>query len=96
MARDVSARGLRAAAPYPPPLRVRTNGLAVAALVCGLLFFTLVGAVLGIVFGHVSLGQIKASRGWQRGNGMALTGIVLGWAFVALMVLALIGSGSFT
>ena len=81
----------RVAAPYPPALRVRTNGLAVAAVVCGLLFFTLVGAVLGIVFGHISLGQIKASRGWQRGSGMALTGIVVGWATVALIVVAVIG-----
>lgn len=82
-----------AAAPYPPPLRVRTNGLAVAALVCGLLFFTAVGAVLGIVFGHLALGQIKASRGWQRGSGMALAAIVLGWAAIAVILLALIGSG---
>jgi hypothetical protein len=75
-------------------LRVRTNGLAIAALVSGLLFFTGVGAVLAIAFGHVSLGQIKASQGWQRGSGMSLTGIVIGWAAVALFVIAIVGSGS--
>ena len=90
----MSARRTHAAVPYPPPLRVRTNGLAIAALVSGLLFFTLIGAVLGIVFGHRSLAQIKASRGWQRGSGLALAGIVIGWAAVALIAIALIGSGS--
>ncbi|HEX3456261.1 MAG TPA: DUF4190 domain-containing protein [Gaiellaceae bacterium] len=90
----MSPRGPRATAPYPPPLHVRTNGLAIAALVSGLLFFTLIGAVLGIVFGHLSLGQIKASRGWQRGSGMALAGIVLGWSAVVIVVVAVLGSGS--
>ncbi|MFI5047156.1 MAG: DUF4190 domain-containing protein [Acidimicrobiia bacterium] len=80
--------------PYPPPLRVRTNGLAIASLVSGLFFVTLIGAVLAIVFGHVSLGQIKGSRGWQRGSGMAMAGLVLGYATLAVVVLALVGSGT--
>ena len=81
-------------APYPPPIRVRTNGLAIAALVSGLLSVTGVGAVLAVVFGHLSLAQIKSSGGWQRGSGMALAGIVLGWATIAVVVIAIIGAGT--
>jgi hypothetical protein len=73
---------------------MRTNGFAIAALISGLLGFTAIGAVLAVVFGHVALGQVKRSRGWQRGGGMAVAGLALGYAFVAIFVLAVIGSGT--
>jgi hypothetical protein len=72
---------------YGYPQRRRTNGLAVAALVCGICgFLYLVPAVLGIVFGAVSLRQI--SRDGTQGKGMAVTGIVVG-AFWLLSIVAL-------
>ncbi|MET0275775.1 MAG: DUF4190 domain-containing protein [Acidimicrobiia bacterium] len=75
---------------YPPQLRVRTNGLAIASMISGFLFFTYLGAVLAIVFGHIARRQIAGSQGWQRGSGMALAGLVLGYAGAALLVIALI------
>ena len=81
-------------ATYPPRLRVRTNGLAIAALVSGVLFVTTIGAVLAIVFGHVARGQIKGSQGWQKGSGMALAGLALGYAGGAIILLALVASGT--
>lgn len=80
---------------YPPPVRVRTNGLAIASLVSGVLFLTAFGAVLAVIFGHIALGQIKRSGGWQRGNGMAVAGLVLGYAGVAVIVIALLSAGTF-
>ncbi|HEX5586317.1 MAG TPA: DUF4190 domain-containing protein [Acidimicrobiia bacterium] len=98
MTRDVSADGQPVAfAPvpsYPPPVRVRTNGLAIAALVSGLLFITMIGAVLAVVFGHIALGQIKRSRGWQRGGGMAVAGLVLGYAGLAVIGIAILSTGT--
>jgi Domain of unknown function (DUF4190) len=69
---------------YGPPLG-RTNGLSIAALVCGLVQFLLwffllvpgfIAAVLALSFGLGGLAQIR-SRG-EGGRGMAIAGIVLG------------------
>jgi Domain of unknown function (DUF4190) len=72
--------------PYPPPLGVRTNGLAIAAMTCGILWFTWIGAVLAVIFGHVARRQIGEARGWQRGDGMALAGMVLGYSGLAVLL----------
>jgi peptidyl-prolyl cis-trans isomerase B (cyclophilin B) len=40
-----------------------------------------VGAVAGIITGHVALTQIK--RSGERGRGLAITGLVLGYLYVA-------------
>lgn len=83
-------------APGMPPARYaaapadRTNGLAVASVVCGVgqLFIPLPTAILAIVFGHVARGQI--SRTGEKGAGLALAGLVLGWAGVVLVIIALV------
>ncbi|WP_080730688.1 DUF4190 domain-containing protein [Rhodococcoides fascians] len=61
----------------------RTNGLAIAALV-GALFL----APLGIVFGHISLAQIK--RSGEQGRGLALAGLIIGYVFTTVMVLSIV------
>jgi len=70
---------------------VKTNGLAIASLVCSL-FFWLYGlpAVLAVIFGFVARGQIRRSHGTQAGNGMALAGIVIGFAGLAVGVLLVV------
>jgi peptidyl-prolyl cis-trans isomerase B (cyclophilin B) len=71
--------------PYqlPPPGPRPTNGLAIAALVCGVLF-----APLGILFGHLSLSQIK--RTGEEGRGLAVAGLVIGYVLTALTVVAVV------
>jgi len=54
------------------------NGYAIASLVCSLVWLTGLGGLLGIIFGAVSLRQIKESSGRQRGRAMALWGLWLG------------------
>lgn len=76
---------------YPQPPKSGTNGLAIAAMICGICGFAcIVPGVVGIILGFVSLPQIK--RSGQSGRGMAITGIVLGslW-IVALILLIVIG-----
>jgi hypothetical protein len=66
---------------------VRTNnGLAIASLACGLVQFVFgpVTAIPAIVFGHMALNQIK--RTGEQGAGLALAGLILGWATVVLIV----------
>jgi hypothetical protein len=68
-----------------------TNGLAVASLVCGLMeVFTLgITAIPAVILGHVARGQIR--RNGERGDGMATTGLVLGWLGIAFFVLIVVG-----
>lgn len=51
--------------------RMGTNGMAIAALVCGLTV-----PPLGLIFGLVALGQIK--RSGTGGYGLALAGAIVG------------------
>jgi hypothetical protein len=74
-------------APYGVAVK-RNNGLAVASLVCacaGFLFF--VPAVLGVIFGFIARSQIRQSAGTQSGDGLALAGIIVGFAWIALLVI---------
>jgi hypothetical protein len=65
---------------YAPP----TNTLAILALVLG--FVVPIG---GIICGHIALGQIK--RTGEGGHGLAMAGLILGYALTALTVLVVIG-----
>jgi hypothetical protein len=82
------------AVPPPTPTFVRSapvNGLAVASLICGLLWMGWIGSALAIVFGHVALGQIRRSPGQTGGRGIAIAGLALGY-FGALTFLLTVGA----
>lgn len=81
--------------PGPPGGPARNNGMAIAALVCGIAgFLCLIPGILGIILGLVAKNQIRQSNGTQRGDGMATAGIVLGCIWVALTIV-LIATGGF-
>ena len=63
-----------------------TNGFAIAALVCPLVACG-VGSILGIVFGHVARRQIK--RTGEGGAGLALAGLIIGYATLGVAVIAI-------
>ena len=84
-------QGYPAGYPYMPGYgnQTSTNGMSIAALVCGLCGFIYgVPAILGIIFGFVSLSQIK-QRG-QSGRGMALAGIIVGALWLVLFIILII------
>jgi uncharacterized protein DUF1707/uncharacterized protein DUF4190 len=64
----------------------RTNGYAIASLACGLGQFAVgpLGTIPAIVFGHMAMSQIR--RTGERGAGLAITGLVLGWGAVIIGV----------
>ncbi|MCD0444685.1 DUF4190 domain-containing protein [Glycomyces sp. A-F 0318] len=76
-------------APYPPygypymPPRP-TNGLAIAAMIMGIVGVCNPISILGLIFGMIAKRQI-AERG-EQGEGFATAGIVLGWIGVASVV----------
>jgi peptidyl-prolyl cis-trans isomerase B (cyclophilin B) len=73
-------------APYGNPVyaQPKTNGLAVAAIVCGFLF-----PILGVIFGLISLSQIRRSNGMQTGRGLALAGLIIGAILCVYTVFAI-------
>ncbi|NBP92119.1 MAG: DUF4190 domain-containing protein [Actinobacteria bacterium] len=73
------------------PASTGTNGMSIAALVLGILWIYGIGSILSLIFGYISLGQIKRDPR-QKGKGMAIAGVVLGWVGIAgaIIVIALI------
>jgi hypothetical protein len=84
--------------PAPPPAlpgrptfvraQSSTNGLAIASLVAAVFWLWWIGSALAVVFGHVALHQI--ARSGQSGRGLAITGLVLGYVGLAVLVLAVL------
>jgi hypothetical protein len=76
----------------PYPLARPTNGLAIAALVCGIAAFaTGITCIPAIICGHIARRRIR--RTGEQGDGMAIAGLTLGYVSLVLyivMVLAII------
>lgn len=69
----------------------KNNGLAIAAMICSFFFWIYgLGAILGIIFGFIGRSQIKKSNGTQRGEGMALAGIIIGFVGIAIAIIVTI------
>jgi len=83
------------ATPYGQPVYVApggasTNGLAIASFVCSIVGFFFITFIVAIVLGFVARSQIKNSGGRQKGDGFAIAGIIIGFAWVAFYVLLII------
>jgi hypothetical protein len=74
------ANRVQFALPTPEP---RTNTLALLSFI-----FCLLGGLLGIVFGHIALSQIK--RTGEGGRGLAIAGLVIGYTWIGLFLAFLI------
>jgi Domain of unknown function (DUF4190) len=91
-------RGTPAPTPQPPgdrgayeqPPGRGTSGLAIASLVLGIVWVFWIGSILAVIFGHIALSRIKASRGMIEGKGLAIAGLVLGYLGIATLVLWII------
>ena len=75
--------------PAPPPHSTapvqRTNILAIASLVSGIVgvfIFVFVPSVLAVVFGHLSLRQMRQTG--EKGQGLAMAGLILGYVILVL------------
>ncbi|WP_168914948.1 DUF4190 domain-containing protein [Microcella flavibacter] len=70
----------------------KTNVLAIVSLCLGIAAYVIIpfiGSIGAIITGHMALGQIK--RTGEKGRGMGLAGLILGYVGIALGLLLVIG-----
>lgn len=69
-------------------LAPETSGKAIFSLICGILFFLPIPPffLAAVIFGHLSLWEIRRSAGRLTGRGLAIAGLALGYLGVAAMV----------
>jgi hypothetical protein len=70
----------------------QTNTAAVISLACGIgswIALPFILAIAAVIAGHMARGQLRREPG-QDGEGMALTGLILGYANIVFTVLAVI------
>lgn len=69
--------------PYAQLPPTRTSTAAIISLIAGILGFVQILPVIGpigaVVAGHIAKSEIKKSGGMVAGNGMATTGLILGY-----------------
>jgi hypothetical protein len=70
------------AAPQAP---AKTNSLAVIALIASLFI-----SLLGVILGHIALGQIN--RTGEGGRGLAIAALVIGYVSMAIAAFIIIGA----
>ncbi|HUH91168.1 MAG TPA: DUF4190 domain-containing protein [Lysobacter sp.] len=80
-------------APPPAASGRRTSTMAIISLVAGVLGWTvlpMLGSIVAIITGHLARSEIRRDNGNVEGDGLAIAGLVLGYAMVALAVLAVL------
>lgn len=80
-----------------PEYHSPTNGMAIAALVMGIIsIFTFglcgIGSIVTIILGHMALTRVRQSGGSLGGKGMAVAGLVMGYASIALAIVGILAS----
>ena len=71
----------------------QTSTLAIISLVFGLLgwsFVPWIGSLVAIITGHMARGEIRRARAGLDGDGMAIAGLVLGYAMFAVTLLGIL------
>jgi hypothetical protein len=80
----------------PQDPNARNDGKAIVSLILGILSLTILSILAGIpaiILGHVSRSDIRKSMGRLKGEGLALTGLVMGYlSFLAIPFVLIIAA----
>ena len=71
----------------------QTSNLAIVSLVSGILGWTLLpflASVVAIITGHMARAEIRRNPQTMDGDGLAVGGLVLGWAMVAVSIVGVL------
>jgi type IV pilus assembly protein PilA len=85
----VTAPAIASPVAVGPP---ETSVKAIVSLICGLFFFFFPISIVAVVFGHLSLSEIRKSAGRLKGDGLAIAGLVLGYAGLAVLPVLIIAA----
>lgn len=91
-AAEVSAPASGAATSPMVPVPQETSGKAIASLICGLFFFFFPLSAVAVILGHISLSDIRKSAGRLKGEGLAIAGLVFGYAGLAIIPFLIIAA----
>ncbi|MBF6589861.1 MAG: DUF4190 domain-containing protein [Ktedonobacterales bacterium] len=77
---------------YAGPMAPATSGWAIASLISSIAGICTIGlgAIVGVIFGHIALSEIKRSNGMQQGRGVAIAGLIIGYAQIAIGILLIL------
>lgn len=70
-----------------------TSPLAITSLISGILGWTLLpwlGSIVAIITGHMARSEIRANPATKDGDGLALAGLIMGWAMIAVSILSIL------
>ena len=70
----------------------QTSTTAIISLISGLLGWTLlpfIGAIVAVVTGHIARAEIRRDPQALQGDGLAVAGLILGYAMIAVSMMAL-------
>ena len=71
----------------------QTSALAITSLIAGILGWSLLpflGSIAAVICGHMARSEIRRAPDRLEGDGLAIAGLVLGYASIALAVLAVV------
>lgn len=86
--------GFEDASNVTPP---KTNGMSIASLVLGIIgvvtsccYIGIIPGILSLIFGIISKKRIKDSNGREKGDGLAIAGIILSIVAIVFAIYAII------
>ncbi len=71
----------------------QTSTMAIVSLVCGILGWValpIISSIIAIITGHMARSEIRSDPLRFEGDGLALAGLILGYAMLALCLLVLL------
>ncbi|MCX7749906.1 MAG: DUF4190 domain-containing protein [Clostridia bacterium] len=104
---DPGPYGTPGAGMYNQGMPVKTNGFAITSMVLGIVaiplicccYIGVIPAILAVIFGFIARSKIRSSVNIEKGDGMALAGIIMGFSVIGiifiLIMLQLSGAFSF-
>jgi Domain of unknown function (DUF4190) len=62
----------------------------IAGIILGWNFVPFLASIVAVITGHMARKEIRNSNGTIEGDGLALAGLIMGWAMIVLSVLSVI------